>query len=757
MARVFHWIARIRPAAGRCAAVLVAVAASAGAGMAQANPCSRFHPMVDDVRITGANRVGNEVVGSIITVERSSIFRRWLNWKVGPYTCLDSADVVSDAAEIQRELQLRGYVAAKVTGRVERHGDRRASVTYEVREGRPLTIARVEFGGLPPGIVDSARAARRLLGQVLDDSVIAVFTDSLQGVLRDAGHARAAPPLRAEAIDTAARTATERFTFRPGPLTFIGAVRVNITPSGARPMIDEVAVRAAFAVRAGEAFSARRIADGQQALAALDLYRQVRVDTSSTTGATGAARDTIALALTVVEGDRRRANSAAGWGTLDCFRTQTRFVEQNLFDLGHRLELNGRLSKIGVAEPFSGLQSMCATRVRNDPFSQHLNYYAGATVRLRGLAGWRGHTVEPDLSLFSERRSAIGAYEQTTDIGALASTTYPLGQRLSLTAQAAYTNSRTTADRAVSCTQFGFCRLEDVSSFLLRTPQHSETITLVKNPLLPTDDPPAGYRWSLEGRYGHAAIGNLVPIDFGRITGEAASYTPLTSWLTLALHAQVGAVVAPADRSFLLPPTERFYGGGQNSVRGYGQNLLGPGSYIVPSIDTVTGADGIAYGRARPDVAFTRIAPSGGNAMWLANVELRTRRGWPTDLLRWVVFLDVGRVWNTTDLFSAANADARATPGFGVRFVTPLGPFRMDIGYNPNGLDAGPAFYVQPGDIAHGVAGRAICVSPGSTDPLTLGAGQLAGTASCPVTYLPQRASSLLSRFTFHFSLGNAF
>ncbi|HVZ49175.1 MAG TPA: BamA/TamA family outer membrane protein [Gemmatimonadaceae bacterium] len=740
----------------RVAAAAILLVGGAGAALAQGNPCSRFHPMVDAVHITGANRVGTDVIGAIITVESSSIFRRWFNWNLGPYTCLDSTEVASDAADIQRELQLRGFVAATVMGRIARHGDRRAAVTYEIREGRPLTITRVELAGLPPGVLDSARAARRLLGLPLDDSIVTVFSDSVQGVLRDAGHARAAPPLRAETIDSARRTVTERFTFRPGPLTYIGAVRVHITPSGATPMIDEAAVRAAFAVRAGHAYSARRIADGQRALAALDLYRQVRVDTASAQGATGAARDTIVLSLTVVEGDRRRANSSAGWGTLDCFRTQTRYVEQDLLGLGHRLELNGRLSKIGVAEPFSGLSSLCATRVRNDPFSQHLNYYAGATVRLRGLLGWRDRPVEPDLSLFSERRSAIGAYEQTTDIGALATATYALGSRRSVTVQVAYTNSRTTADRAVSCTQFGFCRLEDVSSFLQRTPELSETVTLVKNPLLPTDDPASGYRWSVEGRYGHASIGNAVPIDFGRFTGEVASYTPLSSWLTLAMRAQVGAVLAPADRSFLLPPAERFYGGGQNSVRGYGQNLLGPGSYIVPAIDTVTGTDGTLYGRARPDVAFTRIAPSGGNAMWLGNVELRTRRGWPTDLLRWVVFVDVGRVWNTTDLFSAANADARVTPGFGVRFVTPLGPFRMDIGYNPNGLDAGPAFFVQPGDVANGIAGRAICVSPGSADPLVLGVGQ-AGAASCPVSYLPPRASSLLSRLTFHFSLGNAF
>lgn len=747
-------VARSGMLMGMLMGMLALAAARAGA---QANTCSPLHPMVDGVKLSGNSHVGDEVIYAIITVEHSSIFRRWFGWRIGTITCLDSAEVAQDATEIANELKLRGFIGASVTGHVVRHGDRRATVRYDIHEGRPLTITRVDLAGLPGNVIDSARAARLLVGRPKDDSIVTAFADSLQGLLRDSGHARAAPPTLAEVIDSAGRTARERFTFRPGPLTYVGSLKLNITPSGPTPVIGSEAVRSAFAVRPGDQYSARKIADGQHALAALDLYRQVRVDTTSSAGATGAARDTIAMNLTVVEGARRRGNSSLGWGTLDCFRTQSRYVEQDVLGLGHRLELNGRLSKIGVADGLSGLQSLCATRVRSDPFSQHLNYYGGATIRLRGLAGWRGRDVEPEVSVFSERRSAIGAYEQTTDFGALATATYPLGDRLAVTVNYTFTNSKTTADRAVSCTRFGFCRIEDVSSFLLRTPQHSETVTLVKNPLLPTDDPQSGYRWSVEGRYGHATIGNQLPIDFGRFTAEAASYTPLGSWLTVALRAQIGAVLAPADRSFLLPPAERFYGGGQNSVRGYGQNLLGPGSYIVTKLDTITAPDGTQYGAPSAAEESPRTAPSGGNAMWLGNIELRTRRGWPTNLLKWVLFLDVGRVWNTTDVFSVTNADARATPGFGVRFVTPLGPFRMDIGYNPNGLETGPAFFVAPGDVAAGIPGRAICVSPGTDDPLILAPGQSPSANSCPATYLPPRAQSLFSRLTFHFSLGNAF
>ena len=719
--------------------------------------------MVDAVRFKGTDQVSRSDVAPLVETERTGLFRRWFGWKMGSLTCLDSVAIVSDAAMIEAVYHDRGFLAAKVTASVARRGERRAQVTFTIREGLPAIITTVLVSGLPPLAADSAAVVRRLRGTALDDSVVHAVADSIQAQIRDAGYARALPHRLTVESDSGLRVGTVTLGFRPGVLTWIGRVDLKITPAGPSQSLSDRAVRAAFGVQRGDQFSARRIAAGQRAVGALDLYRQIRVDTVPATRDTAvvrdtaAARDTIGLALSLTEGDRKRARTTAGWGTLDCFRTQGRFVEQNFFSLGHRFELNARLSKIGLAAPFSGLESLCATSVREDPFSQRLNYYAGATTRLRGIRGWGAGRWQPELTIFSERRSSVGVYEQTTEIGALASSTHLLAQRLSTTLQYAYTDTRTRADRAVSCRQFGFCRLEDVASFVLRSPQHSISGSLVKNQLLLADEPSLAYRWQLDAKYGHAAIGGILPIDFGRVTGEIATYQPIASWVTLALRAQVGAVIAPADRSFLLPPAERLYGGGQNSVRGYGQNQLGPGSFIVNAIDTVAAANGTQFGVARADVPEQRIAPSGGNAMWIANVEFRSTRGWPNDLLRWVLFVDAGRVWNTNDVFAVTNAGARITPGFGVRLVTPLGPFRVDVGYNPNSADRGPAFFIVDGNPSTGVAGRAICVSPGTDDPLVLRAGQSSSSTSCPATFLPPRSGKLLSRLTFHFSLGQAF
>jgi outer membrane protein insertion porin family/translocation and assembly module TamA len=265
----------------------------------------------------------------------------------------------------------------------------------------------------------------------------------------------------------------------------------------------------------------------------------------------------------------------------------------------------------------------------------------------------------------------------------------------------------------------------------------------------------SGSRWQFEIRQGFTKVQRIRPLNFTRLWGEAADYLPLGTEVTVALRAQLGFVRAPSALSSLLPPAERFYAGGQSTVRGFEQNVLGPGSYIVGKYVDTTLADGTKVGVAQPGDFYRRPAPSGGNAMWVANVELRARH-WPSDALRAVVFVDAGRVWNTNDVFSSFNANARISPGIGVRLATILGPFRMDVGYNGYQPEPGAAFFVLPADIAAGKPGRAICVSPGTTDPLTLPAGAT-GAASCPATFRPAIKGGLLPRLAFHFSIGNAF
>ena len=128
---------------------------------------------------------------------------------------------------------------------------------------------------------------------------------------------------------------------------------------------------------------------------------------------------------------------------------------ETLEEIGVRYGVSRERIRQLEAKALTRLRDLCAGDVRNDVFSQRLNYYAGATLRLRNVTSLRDPHVQPEFTLFSERRTVVGAYEQTTDIGAVASATHDVGDRLEATVRYAYTNSRTLADRAVSCTRFG--------------------------------------------------------------------------------------------------------------------------------------------------------------------------------------------------------------------------------------------------------------------------------------------------------------
>ena len=166
--------------------------------------------------------------------------------------------------------------------------------------------------------------------------------------------------------------------------------------------------------------------------------------------------------------------------------------------------------------------------------------------------------------------------------------------------------------------------------------------------------------------------------------------------------------------------------------------------------DTVV--EGVPIKVVKTDSGYVRASPRGGTALTVLNLEYRRAVRWFPLPLQIAAFVDAGNVWEVqTDPLKFG--DLRATPGIGLRVGTPVGPFRIDIGYRPYEAAAGRAFYFEPG--MNGSGGRILCVSPGnliSSDP-----GGSGDVTECPATYRPPRSRGVLSRLAFHFGLGQAF
>jgi outer membrane protein insertion porin family len=104
-----------------------------------------------------------------------------------------------------------------------------------------------------------------------------------------------------------------------------------------------------------------------------------------------------------------------------------------------------------------------------------------------------------------------------------------------------------------------------------------------------------------------------------------------------------------------IPVPERFFAGGSNSFRGQRIDELGPKD---------------------PDTNM----PIGGKAMLLANLEMRFPLFQSFPDLFGAVFYDIGQVFSKRKDFSLFNFQGAA--GFGLRYRTPLGPVRIDLGWN---------------------------------------------------------------------------
>ena len=102
-----------------------------------------------------------------------------------------------------------------------------------------------------------------------------------------------------------------------------------------------------------------------------------------------------------------------------------------------------------------------------------------------------------------------------------------------------------------------------------------------------------------------------------------------------------------------LPASERFFAGGDTTVRGFALDQLG-------TADTI-GTGGFAIG---------------GNALLIFNAELRlpVRGG-----LGVVGFFDAGNVFKQTSAIDLG--EMRSSLGFGVRYKSPVGPIRVDVGF----------------------------------------------------------------------------
>lgn len=140
-------------------------------------------------------------------------------------------------------------------------------------------------------------------------------------------------------------------------------------------------------------------------------------------------------------------------------------------------------------------------------------------------------------------------------------------------------------------------------------------------------------------------------LEFLRGTLRASYYLPVGTDSLLAAGVR-GGVIAPLDsKSENLPIDERFFNGGATTVRSFSDRTLGP-------------KDSNGY-------------PVGGETFTVANLELNTPLH---DNLDGALFADAG---STGRRLGSGLGQTGFAIGAGLRYRLPIGPIRVDYGWNP--------------------------------------------------------------------------
>ena len=376
----------------------------------------------------------------------------------------------------------------------------------------------------------------------------------------------------------------------------------------------------------------------------------------------------------------------------------------------------------------------------------------------------------PSLTLYSERRSEYKAFLRQTPIGLLASFSPLREWRYPVTFAYQLELGRTLAEPALFCAAFQVCEedVRDVLRDFKRLAVASAAIS--RNRANSLIDPTRGSVARAEVRVASTVVGSSSDLQFARGSGDASWYFPVADGAVLVARLRLGGVWGLGEIEggrTIVPPQERLYGGGPNTVRGFRQNELGPVAYLDDpgeserAYDTVTVAGRTFFRAPSRDSIEAGITPLpvGGTTNVVANIEARIRSPFLPELVQWALFADAGEVWERGRSDLALGFDkVKITPGLGVRVFTPVGPVRVDVGYNPYALRSGPA-YVEAGE--PGDRDRPLyCVSPGNELEVTLDPdGGLARQAAgaCPGSFPPEARRGFLRRLTFQFSIGQAF
>jgi outer membrane protein insertion porin family len=432
------------------------------------------------------------------------------------------------------------------------------------------------------------------------------------------------------------------YDMRPGKRFTVRAVSIS-----GNVHTQPYVIRRELRIQPGEVYSYKLIEDSKQNLYSTGLFRGVVIAEENP----DSVASTVDLAVRLLERNPAFVESSVGFGRRDDFEVNVSvgWGHRNLWGRGHGIEARATLAY--------NLQ-----QGGDRFFNEELLRYT-----MRNIFGTRLHFAPVATFTIDQRQVEVDINKLQLD----APLTYQLGRFTPISFGASMAFTKTTASAT------------DITPDQLQTRLIYTTITNNR-----TDDffnPHRGSTRSL----GVERAGFRGDNYFTRLSGVHTFYTPIRR-MVLALSLRAGWVEAygpsrQASQADIgiggVPFDYLFQAGGSSTVRGFDNYSLGK---------TITVRQRLPDGTS---VSIDTVNVQAGTVLLIGNIELRypalyfSRWG-----LNGAVFVDMGNVWEDMGAFLdgrfgprydhhyAGVADLRWSYGIGLRYPTPFGPIRLDMG-----------------------------------------------------------------------------
>jgi len=548
---------------------------------------------------------------------------------------------------------------------------RTVEVTFRLREGARTFVESISFeGNEAVSLPELAREARLAPGDPLAFERVEETRAALQRIYVARGHLYARVEVR-EDLDRTRHQAALRFVVSEGPRVRIGRIVVT----GNR-RTREAVVRRSLAVSEGEVYDPDAIARSQGALLRLGVFRSVALRVQDPE----VPQEIKDVAVEVAERPWATLTQGVGFSIANGPRAFAEYAQPNL--LGRALELAARAKVNYPLEEFR-------PDLQGKAFADRLEGRADVGVRTANLgilafsAGARGDVIGEIL-----HRKAYDLRRVTGVTGIDVGLTSRVG--FSLQYELEVDRIAKSKSAAGFLTQADVERLRfDDGDTTLHALRPSVTLDYRDNSAYPRRGwfATGAVEWarSLGGPEQRAVLGLLPGSDIHtnmlKAWGTLSGYLPVGGATVVALSLRGGRVFPLDPRSRTVIP-RRFFLGGATTMRGFAEEEMIQqdvrGVLAAEARHCLSSPTGVGCTpRGQRIASGDRPVSEGGEAFLLAKTELRMRlRG----SLEAGLFADVGNLWLDPNKYELL--DLRTNVGIGLRFVTPIGPAAVDLGFN---------------------------------------------------------------------------